>query len=40
MHVTTISGKKSHEFEREQRRPLYGSIWREERGGKNALIIL
>lgn len=39
MYVTITSEKRDHEFEREQGW-VYGSIWREEKEGRNDIIIL
>lgn len=37
-YIIIISEKRGHKFEREQGK-IHGSIWREEREGKNIAII-
>lgn len=39
-HVTTINGKRNHEFEREQGKHTHGWAGREDREGGNNVIIL
>ena len=38
MHAITINERRSHRFEEERRR-VYGRIWREEVEGRNNVII-